>query len=633
MANIYVDQTLGGNCTSGNYSIASRNCSGSDGNAYTTIAGALAAMSSGDDIYLRGGTYTGAVTLTASTVPDGTSGNYCSIQSYAGEWAILDGEHSVETVLGRDRNGRDSGNDIQYWLFQRLEIKNGGDSYSATGLLVTGGYITVRYCYIHDNYTSNASGTNNPSGIMGYTWHNSIVEYCWFYNNGKDAGGVDNNCAHIQIFSDYIWTPRDLDDINESINSNIFRYNYLDNAYAGIKHKGPQFLGDDSGSDFTYEEYGDQIHHNILVNITQYAIQAGQDFCQIHNNILDSGRLTDEEIGTDFEEVMNTTIYNNTVVDSFIVHPVGIGFDITTAHPYTTVVSNIVEANTESYESFKDINILPFLHATDPTTFESTDLTLDYNLIHDPSNADHMRLGWVDTTDGGYYTTSEFNTEYSTTNYTNTTSGLFLDTVGSDQYVTDGTFVVTGSTTIADGGSGAAHPFLSGVTLPDYVGATNPDDYAWVDGVYNDVTDWTWLRDQVDGSDPSWVEGTGGTSFTTSVDALTLTEYSATISLPTVFTTTVDALTLTAYTATISAGISILATTDALTLTEYPSTVTTGNSILATTDSLTLTTYNATIGYDVAQAGSGGIEEDKIQIHYKALELAIKEYYGITELH
>lgn len=70
-ADIFVDNTLTEDCTSGNYSITNRNCTGSDGDAYRRIAGvrggngtvivsspgAVDVMNGGDDIYIRGGTY------------------------------------------------------------------------------------------------------------------------------------------------------------------------------------------------------------------------------------------------------------------------------------------------------------------------------------------------------------------------------------------------------------------------------------------------------------------------------------------------------------------------------------------------------------------------------------------------
>ncbi|HVO65732.1 MAG TPA: hypothetical protein VMT12_04530, partial [Syntrophales bacterium] len=52
----YVDNQLSSNCT-GNYSIANRSCTGSDGNAYKTVAGGVAVLASGDTMYIRSGTY------------------------------------------------------------------------------------------------------------------------------------------------------------------------------------------------------------------------------------------------------------------------------------------------------------------------------------------------------------------------------------------------------------------------------------------------------------------------------------------------------------------------------------------------------------------------------------------------
>ena len=60
----YVDGQMSGNCTTGNYSIARRNCTGSDGNAYGTARGlqtVAGVVSAGDTVYVRAfaGTYIG----------------------------------------------------------------------------------------------------------------------------------------------------------------------------------------------------------------------------------------------------------------------------------------------------------------------------------------------------------------------------------------------------------------------------------------------------------------------------------------------------------------------------------------------------------------------------------------------
>ncbi|MCA9381721.1 chitobiase/beta-hexosaminidase C-terminal domain-containing protein [Candidatus Dojkabacteria bacterium] len=77
----YVDNSLGGNC-SGNYSIANRTCTGSDGNAYTTIAAAVSAASAGDTINIRQGTYSisSAINISLSSATLTTT-----IQSYNSE--------------------------------------------------------------------------------------------------------------------------------------------------------------------------------------------------------------------------------------------------------------------------------------------------------------------------------------------------------------------------------------------------------------------------------------------------------------------------------------------------------------------------------------------------------------------
>ena len=115
-ANIYVDQTLVSDCTSGNYSIANRDCSGSDGNAYNGLQEALLAMADGDDLFLRGGTYTGTGPYGSDLqdadfyIPyttDGTPENHCSIQSYPGEWAVLVGSGDANVVLGHVNQEKD----------------------------------------------------------------------------------------------------------------------------------------------------------------------------------------------------------------------------------------------------------------------------------------------------------------------------------------------------------------------------------------------------------------------------------------------------------------------------------------------------------------------------------------------
>ena len=82
----YVDTTLVSDCTSGNYSISARNCTGSDGNAYNTIAEGVTPTVAGDTLYLRGGTYPTNQRIDLQLEnKSGAAGAYITIAGYPGD--------------------------------------------------------------------------------------------------------------------------------------------------------------------------------------------------------------------------------------------------------------------------------------------------------------------------------------------------------------------------------------------------------------------------------------------------------------------------------------------------------------------------------------------------------------------
>ena len=128
---IYVDNRLSNNC-SGNYSIANRSCTGSDGDAYIKIQSALDAMNIGDTILIRGGIYrenngSSSVDIMISPSKNGDSwepGHFNTLASYPGEWAVIDGEGNAPkgVVLGyKGMSGYSE--ELHYWKFERLELK------------------------------------------------------------------------------------------------------------------------------------------------------------------------------------------------------------------------------------------------------------------------------------------------------------------------------------------------------------------------------------------------------------------------------------------------------------------------------------------------------------------------------
>lgn len=89
----YLDGNLSSNCTSGNYSIANRDCSGSDGDVYNNLADVITALAGGDTLYIRAGSYTrttnnlalGSLHITAS----GTAPQHTVISAYTGEQPVI----------------------------------------------------------------------------------------------------------------------------------------------------------------------------------------------------------------------------------------------------------------------------------------------------------------------------------------------------------------------------------------------------------------------------------------------------------------------------------------------------------------------------------------------------------------
>jgi hypothetical protein len=537
--NIYVDADCTGNPET-DYDPAGNSCSGGSDTVYSTVANAVAAMSGGDDIYIRGGTYNeGCIYISGND--SGTAENYSSIQSYPGEWAIIDGERDCDCVA-KSVFAMNASPQLQYFKFERLEITGGGLS-GGSGVTAAGIYlydvnnVVVRYCYIHDNLADD--GTENPAGVSLHTPMGCVIEYNWFDDNGTVAA-TNGNATNINFFSDY---KDDTDDDFDSTNctkENIVRYNLLQspNGYAvsGLRHKNQQIFGeqDRDPNDMTYKNWGDKWHHNIIMDMDGMGIEVQQDFAQVYNNIIHfkSGVREDNNGGIFIKkfgsaaEVYQTTVYNNTILGSGAeitgIHVSGLSSS-KDFHPYSQVYNNIVSNFGDDYRR-EDISLGTTINSAndwDPLgTITLTDCPVDRNYVYQPADADEYAVARADYFGGDHrFTTAEYNSAYSVTNYTNAYNAedlLFQDTSGAGQYKTRSAHVLTGATTIANGGIGGAHPYLSGVTIPSYVGATDPHDNAWVAGVLSLAT-YTNLRDSDPDSDPIWIEGNTGVTITNEI--------------------------------------------------------------------------------------------------------------------
>jgi hypothetical protein len=536
---LYADNQLTSDCTTYNPTAGRGNsaCGQGSSSAYIKVQDAILNMDIGDTIYIRGGTYHEVngnrdqmIYIPPSLSGDSwEEGHYNTLASYPGEWAIIDGrgEATKGVVLGN--KGMSSG-DYGYWKFERLEITGGtspgDDSNGGAALWLTRGPFIVRYCYIHDNFDDN--NDNNPSGITTYRLVNSTIEYNYFYRNGFTG----NNGGTINMFPDYNDESQgqdDLVDIGRAQYGNIIRYNYFlaGGSRGAIKMKGSQMLGpniakDPNGGGWPRKNLGDKIHHNIIADFGGYGVNIRQDFAQVHHNIFVNNSISSSEYNQYGRRMQ--AFYNNTII--------GGGYNQHNKERPTAwippayysedyVINNIFD---NFVRGTGDMDY-PIVYRPNASTSYRSSISSVFNkgafknnYIYRPGRSGDMisvasgRTG--EDIHFGRFTVDEYDSLFSTSNYfkqsSESTDELMSGTAGANRYIPRASHTVEGSRTIENGGSGGDHPYLENVVIPSYLGATNPCDSAWVDGLLTDLTSTGWLRGQT--GTPEWVVGSTSSS-------------------------------------------------------------------------------------------------------------------------
>jgi hypothetical protein len=545
-ANIYVDKNLTSDCTTGNYNKITRTCFGSDGNAYNTVQeviygtdGTNPKANVGDKIYLRNGTYSesygttstpGAADMQISIRLDGNSwneGHYILISSYPNEWAIINGSRNRTFAIGYGTaskgEGMDNVDSLNYIKFERLEITNG----AAAGLAMIGNNIWVRYCYFHNNGIG-PGGDSNKAGLQLFVPQHCIIEYNYFSGNGY-YDPRDNGCE-LMLYADYAADERNgLYNISTAQHSNEIRYNYF---YSVGPNTPPNTIHDKAtqrlcsyglGShpyseiDNGYRDQGNKYNHNIIRGDYGEGIYSSQDYEQIYNNIVDlnSGApfgISTEDSGLCLETYKNT-FYNNYIFKGTIDVTSGYDVDYTAPLKLDFIALNNILDTTNNSDTSPAIGISTKqcfrVGCSLSARYNWTDTDVDRNLIYKPlSSSQHIGLPYSYLSKGTrWINVTTFNSQYGFSNYLSYNNGLFLGTTGSAKYKTNSSFSLGNEKTIANGGVNISHPYLSGVKIPAYVGAVNPNDNAWVDGVLS-LADTNVLKNSNEG-DPVWIEGSG----------------------------------------------------------------------------------------------------------------------------
>ncbi len=291
-----------------------------------------------------------------------------------------------------------------------------------------------------------------------------------------------------------------------AMQNNTNRYNYFedtdDRAPTAFHQKARQYLTPHTNVDWTYKDKGDKIHHNIFKGVVR-SIGILQDFAQVYNNIVISEEIpeTSYMAGIEVNDPNSTygvgqtavCVYNNTIINGRLNSYWGKGTYV--VNPYIYWYSNILDSPLQDGDWRYDMSLGDPYMMTD-YIYDSSRVHIERNYNYNSLNSDQIRV--TKNSGPGYGTMSmaDYDSFYSTTNYSKASSeggdNLYQGSSAGSELKTRMAHSVGSGKTISDGGIGADHPYLSGVTIPSYIGAAGPNDSgsSWRPGDSPDDAGW-----------------------------------------------------------------------------------------------------------------------------------------------
>ncbi len=164
---------------------------GTNINAPTTLANALATIPAGGTIYLRGGTYSFSASVIIPATNNGTSSANKNVVAYASEVPVLDfsGQAIADANRGLVLDG-------DYWHFTGITIRGAGDN----GMLLAGNNNTIEKCIFSGNHDSGLQlsryVTTNTT-ISSWPSNNLILNCEAFDNQDPDNEDADGFAAKL----------------------------------------------------------------------------------------------------------------------------------------------------------------------------------------------------------------------------------------------------------------------------------------------------------------------------------------------------------------------------------------------------------------------------------------------------
>lgn len=164
---------------------------GTNINAPTTLANALATIPAGGTIYLRGGTYSFSASVIITATNNGTSSAYKNVTAYASEVPVLDfsGQAIADANRGLVLDG-------DYWHFTGITITGAGDN----GMLLAGNNNIIEKCIFSKNHDSGLQlsryVTSNTT-LSSWPSNNLILNCEAFDNQDPDNEDADGFAAKL----------------------------------------------------------------------------------------------------------------------------------------------------------------------------------------------------------------------------------------------------------------------------------------------------------------------------------------------------------------------------------------------------------------------------------------------------
>jgi len=480
--NYYVDGSLGSNCTSGNYSIANRTCTGTDGNAQQTIQGVIDTyiLGAGDTVWIRGGTYT---EFWVTQADQGSAGVYLIFKSYANENVIINatgsnGNAAAIAVVGNpatvanrvsyvkfDGRGNDSGMHITthnvsvengivirngwYIWFSGLVVNADGREYGfrirsinwGTDQGETDDASGAKYCLIEYCDASNAN--EEPIKLSGWAVNYNEVRFCNAHDqtNGTapginiSGGGYEGDAP----------TGNLVHDNNVYNNPTIV---YAETYQAGV---GIGIVANTTGGPSGNKVYNNKIYNNGWQGIE---IGTGATGNYIYGNqIYGNGYYAINNYGGSGNYIYNNLIYGNQITQSYaeiMVQNSG----------YAYLYNNSIKANVGNGIAI--------------SSGAASGSIVKNNIIWDQVGGSNA------FTNSASGTTAQYNDFYGTTSYGSATQSNNINE--NPQW--DSSYALTSSSPsgtghVVDGGTS-----LSSVFTTDINGASRPQGSGWDMGAY-----------------------------------------------------------------------------------------------------------------------------------------------------